>query len=155
MSTPIKVPLRQMTDPVLIDDGGSVRIRRAGGGKMDDLLAGIVSFPTESANNLRVVSIDSTGTATTVNQALNPGDTVTVFVGIAKVAVTFSNGDGAGTPSTLSVDLGFRPFIEAKSLAGTRRYCIAHVFPKVTKVTFNSTSVFTDNNHQYVYARLT
>jgi hypothetical protein len=150
-------------DPVIIDDGGSIRLRRNDGanGKMDALLDGSFSFPKAAATHLEVTFVATDGTnqaGSNIPNTLGAGDTITVVSG--NYTVTFVNGS-SNTDSTITVS-GANPIIEAKSHNGKRRYAVSNSGPSIDTITYTpnggtqTTTVFDQRltPSDYTYIRL-
>jgi len=147
-----------MADTVIIDDGGSTRIKQRasvpGNGHMDSLLevtapgGGVGPHSDASAtglfNSITIVFLSPTGVATMASGAAIPlatSDTFTVFSDndqrvdgkiVAATAVTPSKCD-----ITIRGVAGTRPLVEAKHSGIQRRYVIANAGP-IISVTVNA-----------------
>jgi hypothetical protein len=129
-----------MADPMIIDDGGSTRLKRIvqnGVGAMNGLLdVDDTANPPQSSetlngpfSNVTVVTIDGNIVATTpVNNPISPNDTFTISsLNGQSVVVTITAGSGC----VISVrgSQNNAPLVEAKQLKKKRRYVVINAGP--------------------------
>ena len=130
-----------MADPVVVDDGGSTRIKRltAGLGVIDN--DGLVDVdptlnpPQSNATvtgpftHIRVVTIDKTGTASLgPDDALQPNDKFTITSANDQKTVNSVDATGKLTISLQATGTA-APLVEARQLGQKRRYVVANAGP--------------------------
>ena len=148
-----------MADEVIIDDGGSTRIKQrvavAGNGLMDTLLevtdpgGGVSPHSDASAvgvfTSIRIVFLDSFGVATLATGAaipVAPTHTFTIFSDnnqrVEGRIVAAAGTTPAGCALTVKGVSGTKPIVEARHSGIQRRYVISNAGP-INQVTVNGT----------------
>jgi hypothetical protein len=128
-----------MADPVIVDDGGSTRIKRLtnGVGAMNGLLdVDPNANPPQSTesvhgpfSHITVVTIDDTGAATTaLDTDLVAHDTFTIFSANDQATVGTIDHTGKLTLSLQGTTHNI-PMVEARQLAKKRRYEVTNAGP--------------------------
>jgi hypothetical protein len=143
-------------DPIIIDDGGSIRIRNTKGTKMDDLLdsGSTFKFPAAAvAKSLRVFTLSDAGGQTAIpsagSQGVNPNDKIIVVSG--DFQIVFQNGDGtSGSQSSITVQksgtTNAANHVKADSHAAERRYHVSTLVARIQSVTINGSTIFTQGS---------
>jgi len=144
-----------MGEPVIIDDGGSTRIKQLKGatanGKLDDLLDQSKDIAKGPFSQLNISCIDATGAAnppaggtSTFPIAMANNDTFKIHSGDHRVEGRIVNRSAAVPPGTVadcqitvSGVNNIDPIIEAKSGKGQRRYVVTNA-PYIDKVDVNA-----------------
>ncbi len=145
-----------MAAPVIIDDGGSTRLKQLGPGKLDNLLeVANVGGTNQSSDiaegefsQIKIVCVDETGAATTITPggapiALVVNDTFEVFSGNHRVHGRIV--DRSSNPPFTAADCeitvkaigGIEPMVEARHHKQQRRYIISNA-PAIDKVVVNA-----------------
>jgi len=130
-----------MADAVIIDDGGSTRIKQlqsaTSSGKMDDFLDKKKGHPDGDFSNIRVVALKADGTTLlTRNQPLLKSDAFKI-VSLNKQNV---EGEMENNGKTIHLSLtsgaaGIEPLVESKQHQLQRRYIVSNAGP-IQKVEF-------------------
>jgi hypothetical protein len=136
-----------MADAVIVDDGGSTRIKQLQR-KLDDLLDNSKDFAKGPFAKLRISCIDGAGTsqpptgagAFPIAMVLN--DTFKIFSGNHRIEgriVDRSSGTGTSTDCQLTVSgvNNTEPIIEARHNKGQRRYIVSNA-PAIDKIEVNA-----------------
>jgi hypothetical protein len=148
-----------MAQPVLIDDGGSTRIKQLKGGGVTGRLDNLIEVDTSSApahssdfaigpfSQVQIIAMDATGvvtslTGTPIAMALN--HTFKVHSGnhrlegrIVDRTTATPPGSAADCQITISGVGGTEPIVEARHNNGQRRYIISNA-PPIGKVEVNA-----------------
>ena len=136
-------------DAVIIDDGGSTRIKQLKGndadGKMDDLISEKTDQAKGNFSTLKVVFFDAAGVPHGPLGAagnLNPGDAFEIKSGNLQKIVGSVNG---ATKLSLSIEsnaLGLDPIVDAKQHKQQRRYVVSNAGPIVSVAINNAAPIF-------------
>ena len=149
-----------MADAVIIDDGGSTRIKQlkgnAANGKLDELLDQAKDFAKGPFSQLRIACIDARGVSgpPELNGAPAPAGTFPVAMGnnhtyklhsgnhrvegrIVNRAAANPPGSVADCQITVSGINGIDPVIEARHNNGQRRYIVSNA-PSIDKIDVNA-----------------
>jgi hypothetical protein len=147
-----------MAQPVLIDDGGSTRIKQLKGGAVSGRLDNLIEVDTSSApakstdfargpfSQVQILCMDSAGVVTplsgTIAMALN--HTFKVHSGNHRLEGRLVDrtaekdpGSAADCQITISGVSGTEPIVEARHNNGQRRYIISNA-PPIAKVEVNA-----------------
>jgi hypothetical protein len=137
-----------MADAVIIDDGGSTRIKQlksaTASGKMDDFLDKKKGHPDGDFSNIRIVALKGDGTTLlTRNEPMNKSDSFTIESVNAQLVLCEMENNGKTIHLSLDAlpavkALGVEPMVEAKD-HGQRRYVVSNSGP-ITKVDFKDDS---------------
>ena len=143
-----------MADAVVIDDGGSTRIKRvlpaAGVGEMDSLLnvkginttkKGSTHSVNDNFTTVMIVCQDKTGNPFTQTVPLNGGD-VEISSALEQKVTAIVNG---GKLDLTVFSETSEPIVEAKQHAGKRRYVVSNSGP-IQTVKVNGTLVYNTGN---------
>ncbi len=141
-----------MADAVIIDDGGSTRIKQlpsvTTSGKMDDFLDKKKGHPDGDFSNIRIVALKKDGsTALTRNEAMNKSDSFTITSVNAQLVLCEMENNGKTIHLTLDVEpavkaLGVEPMVEGKQHGVQRRYTVSNSGP-IKKIEFTDDSAGT------------
>jgi hypothetical protein len=130
-------------DPIIIDDGGSIRIRLGSGGTMDGLMdLHAVELPG-AYTGVRVIFLNLAATPPAWKAADNAtisGKTVAIATGGTTLTFTI----GATSASMQLTTPGGH--VEAKSISGNRRYLIPNTNPAIDSVTVNGSVLFSQDD---------
>jgi len=146
-----------MAQPVLIDDGGSTRIKQLKGGGITGRLDNLIEVDTSSApahssdvavgpfSQVQIKCMDSGGTVTSLTAtpiAMVEDDTFKVHSGKHRLEGRIVKRTGTGTTAadceiTISGVSGTEPIVEARHNNGQRRYIISNA-PPIGKVEVNA-----------------
>ena len=144
-----------MADAVVIDDGGSTRIKQLkgnGNGKLDDLLDAAKDFAKGPFSQLRIACIDVRGVSNPpeLNGAAAPAGTFPISMGNNHTYKLYSGshrvegrivnnpaGSVADCQITVSGINGIDPVIEARHNNGQRRYIVSNA-PSIDKIEVNA-----------------
>src|SRR5262245_17357435 len=136
-----------MADAIIIDDGGSTRIKQTKGpvadGKMDDLISDKTDQAKGKFKLLRIVFFDDDGVAHgPFDQNLNPGDKLLIeshnnqkIVGELNGARKLSLSLESNLPATC-VGTILDPLVDAKHHKDQRRYIVSNAGP-IIRVSVN------------------
>ena len=135
-------------DAVIIDDGGSTRIKQIKGtvadGKMDDLIADKTDQAKGKFKTLRIVFFDGDGDAHgPIDQDLNPGDSFEIESANQQKIVGELNG---ARKLSLSIESGAAdvdPLVDAKQHNLQRRYIVSNA-GSIRKVSVNGAAPLFD-----------
>ena len=135
-----------MADAVIVDDGGSTRIKQLRQ-KLDALLDNTDAFAKGPFSKLRISCVDENGTASEPGAAgtfpitLSPNDTFKIFSGNHRLEGRIVDGRPGGTATDCRISVtgvnGTDPIIEARSSQGQRRYIVSNA-PVIGKVEVNA-----------------
>jgi len=140
-----------MADAVIIDDGGSTRIKQLKGtasGKMDDFLDKKRGHPDGDFSNIRVVALKADGTTLlTRNEPMNKSDSFTIESVNAQLVLCEMENNGKTIHLSLDTlpavkALGVEPMVEGKDHGAQRRYIVSNSGP-IKKIEFTDDSAGT------------
>ena len=138
-----------MAQPVLIDDGGSTRIKQLKGAGVDGHLDGLIEVDVTSApahasdaapgafSKIQMTCLDASGVASFpfgAAIAMAAGDTFKIHSGNHRVVGKLNATDCDITVSGVS---GTEPIVEARHSKGQRRYIISNA-PPIDQVDVNA-----------------
>lgn len=134
-----------MADAVIVDDGGSTRIKQLRQ-KLDPLLDNTDAFARGPFSKLRISCVDESGTASEpaggtfpITMILN--DTFKIFSGNHRLEGRIVDGRPGGTATDCKISVtgvnGTDPIIEARSSQGQRRYIVSNA-PVIGKIEVNA-----------------
>ena len=146
-----------MAQPVLIDDGGSTRIKQLKGGGVSGKLDNLIEVDTSSSpaksmdvargafSQVQIMCMDSVGAVTSLTGApigMAENDTFKVHSGNHRLegrVVDRSGGGGTATDCQITISGvgGTEPIVEARHNNGQRRYIISNA-PPINKVEVNA-----------------
>ena len=138
-------------DAVIIDDGGSTRIKQLKGvatGHMDDFLDKKKGHPDGDFSNLRIVALKADGTTLlTRNKAMQKSDSFTITSVNAQLVLCEMENNGKTIHLSLDAEpavkaLGVEPMVEAKQHGQQRRYIVSNSGP-IKKIEFTDDSAGT------------
>ena len=130
-----------MAEPVIVDDGGSTRIKQIKNTNMDDLLSNRGALadgrferpqnPGVAACTLTVVHIEQDGTTNTVGPVNLAADSVVEIISAndQKLSVTLTRARRLNLDLTSSRDGGSDPIVEARHHGNQRRYIVSNAGP--------------------------
>jgi hypothetical protein len=127
-------------DAVIIDDGGSTRIKQLKGtasGKMDDFLDKKKGHPDGDFSNIRVVALKADGTPLlTRDQPLKKSDSFKIISANKQNVECEMENNGKTIHLSLTSDsAGVEPLVEGKQHQQQRRYVVTNAGP-IQKVEF-------------------
>jgi hypothetical protein len=137
-----------MADPVIIDDGGSTRIKQLKGvasGHMDDFLDKKKGHPDGDFSNIRIVALKADGTTLlTRNEPMNKSDSFTITSVNSQLVLCEMENNGKTIHLSLDAEpavkaLGVEPMVEGKQHGLQRRYIVSNSGP-IKKVEFTDDS---------------
>jgi hypothetical protein len=131
-------------DAVIIDDGGSTRIKQLTGtatGKMDDFLDKKKGHPDGDFSNIRVVALRANGTTVfTRDQPLKKSDSFKIISANKQNVEGEMENNGKTIHLSLTSDsVGVEPLVEGKQHQLQRRYVVTNAGP-IQKVEFTEAS---------------
>jgi hypothetical protein len=123
-----------MADAVIIDDGGSTRIKQLKGaeadGRMDDLIADKTDQAKGTFNALRIVFFDAAGEKHgPIDRALAGNDLFVIDSANSQRITGQLNGTRKLSLSLDSTAAGVEAFVDAKHAKQQRRYIVANAGP--------------------------
>ena len=144
-----------MADAVIVDDGGSTRIKQLKGndadGKMDDLISEKTDQAKGTFDSLRVVFFDATGDPHgPIDRALNANDRIVIQSGNMQKVVGLVNGANKLSLSLESDDPDLESLVDAKQNKQQRRYVVSNAGRILTVSINNGAPIFdfeNDNDH--------
>jgi hypothetical protein len=136
-----------MADPVIVDDGGSTRIKQLQR-KLDDLLDNSKDFAKGPFSKLRISCVDGQGVSQPPTGggvfpiAMEENDTFKIFSGHHRIEgriVDRSADNGTTTDCQITVSgvNNTEPIIEARHNKGQRRYIVSNA-PAIDKIEVNA-----------------
>jgi len=141
-------------DAVIIDDGGSTRIKQlkgnVGDGKMDDLISEKTDQAKGKFKSLRIVFFDSDGVAHgPIDRNLNANDRFEIQSGNQQKIVGLMNGAKKLSLSLESGCTDLDPLVDAKQHKQQRRYIVSNAGPILTVSLNNATLFDAENNAEH------
>jgi hypothetical protein len=137
-----------MADAVIVDDGGSTRIKQLKGndadGKMDDLISEKTDQAKGTFNSLRVVFFDAAGDPHgPIDRALNANDRVVIQSGNLQKVIGMLNGAKKLSLSLESEDPdNLESLVDAKQNKQQRRYVVSNAGRILTVSINNAPAIF-------------
>ena len=141
-----------MADAVIVDDGGSTRIKQLKGstatGHMDDFLDKKKGHPDGDFSNVRIIALKADGTTLlTRNEPMNKSDSFTITSVNAQLVLCEMENNGKTIHLSLDTEppvkaLGVEPMVESKQHGLQRRYIVSNSGP-IKKVEFTDDSAGT------------
>jgi hypothetical protein len=124
-------------DAVIIDDGGSTRVKQIKGaiadGKLDDLISDKTDQAKGKFKKLRIVFFDGDGEPHgPIDQDLNPNDRFEIQSGNGQKVVGELSGQRKLSLSLESGCVDVEPLVDAKQHKQQRRYIVSNAGPIVT-----------------------
>jgi hypothetical protein len=138
-----------MADAVIVDDGGSTRIKQLKGdeadGKMDDLISEKTDQAKGTFTTLRVVFFDAAGNAHgPIDRALSANDRIVIQSGNQQKVVGLLNGAKKLSLSLESDDPdNLESLVDAKQQKQQRRYVVSNA-GRILKVKVNNAAAIFD-----------
>jgi hypothetical protein len=138
-------------DAVIIDDGGSTRIKQLKGnvadGKMDDLISEKTDQAKGKFKSLRIVFFDGDGNPHgPIDQSLNASDRIEIQSGNQQKIVGLLNGAKKLSLSLESDCVNLDPLVDAKQHNQQRRYIVSNAGPILTVKVNNAAPLFDAQN---------
>jgi hypothetical protein len=141
-----------MADAVIIDDGGSTRIKQLKGvdadGKMDDLISEKTDQAKGKFDSLRIVFFDADGVAHgPIDKPLNANDTFVIESGNLQKVVGVLNGVKKLSLSIESGVADLEGIVDAKQHKQQRRYIVSNAGPIITVTVNGGAAIFDARNN--------
>jgi hypothetical protein len=141
-----------MADAVIVDDGGSTRIKQLKGddadGKMDDLISEKTDQAKGQFDSMRIVFFDADGVAHgPIDKALNANDSFVIQSGNLQKTVGLLNGAKKLSLSLESGSPDLESIVDAKQHKHQRRYIVSNAGPIVSVAVNGAAPIFDAKNN--------